>query len=184
MSRSTKATNDAKRHVVGDAVLKAFRIATAAGAHDGFQEIVEWAARLSLEHSHKDEHIVVCEMETYATNPESAADTVATNIFKTLVAKMPLTFCVYTRDGMSQHARELKTNTNLPEFLIRNGLTVTKNGDMYAGMPTVTAVSDGARGVATLDIESLLRSLDNEQVIPHVTWRSIEDDFAEARKKT
>ncbi len=178
---------------VGAHVAKAWRAAKAvldeigeAAVFNIDDALMTWAKRLRLSEAGPKEHVVVCEMEITSDTDLEAAQDVCDLMHKALNEERDggLYFTVYTRSG-SSFARLVPTRKNVNgRLLAERGLTVTANGDVYAGLPEihVAEFADSAEHVrdqthATLNLKTLLESLSDEQLRAHLEWRTPDDDL-------
>lgn len=151
--------------------------------------LVTWVRRLRLNHSSPKENVVVCEIEVSADTGIEAVQQAADLMYKSLCEPQKpggvgLYFTAFTHAGNHQSRVQARKDNVIGPLLARDGITVTGNGYVYAALPEIHVAdyADEAEHVrentnATLDLKSLLESLDDDHLRSHVEWRTPEADF-------
>lgn len=152
---------------------------------DAHQEIVNWARRLRLKDSSPREFVVDCVIEVYADNHQIAMWEACRSLYEMLCRGDSVTFTSFCAEGVDSHLVSTHDydNEDLSALFV-NGNTVIAGGAMYHGLPEISVVDengafthDPAHTHGSLNIKSLLETLDDEHIRPHMVWRTPEDEL-------
>lgn len=178
-----RAETMAQTDPVGRIILQAVRdIAALSTVADGEEAMVaarDWIGRLRA--CRKGETLVVCEIES-SYQGHAAAQGACSALVDAAVNDGHaggMFWRVYDFDGnCGQHAAtQLPPAPNdLGPRLARDAIA-TCDQDVYARVPVVELAAPQGNVTVVLDLASLLRSLSDEQLRPHLAWRTADQDL-------